>query len=272
VCNLELNFFQISFLAILQGLTEFLPISSSGHLLLPMELWGWQDQGLVFDVAVHTGSLIAVVYYFRLQIAELSSAWCRSLAKGEQSDESKLAWLIIMATIPAGITGFLLNDLVEQYARSITLVASTSIVFALLLYLSDRTIKKGVTLADLNWKAALFIGLAQMFALLPGTSRSGVTMTAGLFVKLTRHAAAQFSFLLAIPIIAASGLLKFIEFYQLGASASSWLILIYGALLSGIVSYFCIHCFLQLIQRLGFLPFVIYRVLLGLLLFGIYYL
>ena len=269
---MEQEIFQISFLALIQGITEFLPISSSGHLLLPKEIWGWQDRGLVFDVAVHLGSLVAVVYYFRIQIAGLFTAWCKSINKREQTDESKLAWLIILATIPAGITGLLLSGFVAQYARSIVIVASTSIVFALLLYLSDSTKEKNGTLAELTWKSALFIGLAQIFALLPGTSRSGVTMAAGLLVNLSRHAASQFSFLLAIPIIAASGLLKLTEFYKLGATISDWLFLTYGALVSGIVSYFCIHYFLQLIQRLGFLPFVIYRIFLGLVLFGIYFL
>jgi undecaprenyl-diphosphatase len=269
---LELDFFQISFLAILQGVTEFLPISSSGHLILPKEILGWQDQGLVFDVAVHIGSLLAVVYYFKVQIVDLFTAWCRSIGKQEQSEDSKLAWLIILATIPAGITGLLLNDFVEQYARSIVVVASTSIVFAVLLYFSDSPNNKKSTLAELTWKSALLIGIAQILALLPGTSRSGVTMTAGLFVNLSRHAASQFSFLLAIPIIAATGLLKLTEFYQLGATTSDWVVLIYGTLLSGLVSYACIHYFLQIIPRLGFLPFVIYRILLGFVLFGIYFL
>ena len=269
---MELDFFQISFLAVLQGFTEFLPISSSGHLILPKELWGWQDQGLVFDVSVHVGSLAAVVYYFRVQIVKLTTAWCKSVSKREQSDDATLAWLIILATIPAGLAGFVLNDYVEQYGRSLVLIASTSIVFALLLYLSDSSTKNQRSLNKLTWKSALFIGVAQMFALLPGTSRSGVTMTAGMFVNLSRHAASQFSFLLAIPIIAASGLLKVTEFYQLGATATDWIVLFYGALLSGIVSYFCIHYFLQLIERLGFVPFVIYRVLLGVVLFGFYFL
>lgn len=268
---MELDFFQISFLAFLQGFTEFLPISSSGHLILPKEILGWQDQGLVFDVAVHIGSLLAVVFYFRIKIIELFFAWCKSIGLREHTENSKLAWLIILATIPAGLTGFLFSDQVEQYARSIVLVASTSIIFAVLLYFSDKPGGKINNLTELTWKSALFIGLAQVLALLPGTSRSGVTMTAGLFVNLSRHAASQFSFLLAIPIIAASGLLKLTEFYQLGASTEDWIVLAYGTLLSGLVSFLCIHYFLRLIQNLGFLPFVVYRIFLGLLLFGIYF-
>lgn len=263
---------QVTFLAALQGITEFLPISSSGHLILPTVLFGWRDQGLVFDVSVHVGSLAAVIFYFRQQILKLTIAWCRSVATREQSDESSLAWLIILATLPAGTAGLLFNDLIEEYARSMLLIGTTSIVFAVLLYFSDAKSGKMNNLADLTWKTALFIGFAQVLALLPGTSRSGVTMTAGLFVQMSRHAASQFSFLLAIPIIAASGILKIAEFYQAGAGVSEWIVLLYGALVSGVVSYFCIHYFLKLIERIGFLPFVFYRIALGIVLFSVYFL
>jgi len=263
---------QVTFLAALQGLTEFLPISSSGHLILPAELFGWRDQGLVFDVSVHVGSLAAVVYYFRVQIFDLTMAWFRSVGRREHSEESKLAWLIILATLPAGIAGLMLDDLIEQYARSMLLIGATSIVFALLLYFGDAKSGKSNNLTDLTWKTALIIGFAQMLALLPGTSRSGVTMTAGLFVQMSRHSASQFSFLLATPIIAASGLLKMTEFYQAGAGTSEWIVLLYGALVSGVVSYFCIHYFLKLIERIGFQPFVIYRIVLGVVLFSVYFL
>jgi len=262
---------QVTFLAALQGLTEFLPISSSGHLILPAELLGWQDQGLVFDVSVHVGSLIAVVFYFRLQVAELAIGWLRSIVSGESSENSNLAWLILLATCPAGIAGLILNDVVEQFTRSILLIAVTSIIFAVLLFFADTRREEQKTLKNLTWKAALIIGFAQMLALLPGTSRSGVTMTAGLFLRLSRNAASQFSFLLAIPIISASGVLKIIDFYKDGANATEWLMLFYGALVSGIVSYFCIHFFLKLIERTGFLPFVLYRIILGSLLLAIYF-
>lgn len=262
---------QVTLLAILQGVTEFLPISSSGHLILPAELLGWQDQGLVFDVSVHVGSLFAVLYYFRRQVTSLGLAWFASLHSRTTTEESRLAWLILLATLPAGLAGLVLNDVVEQYARSITLIATTSILFALLLFLADRREGAAGDLLSLTWKSALLIGLAQMLALIPGTSRSGVTMTAGLFANLSRHSASQFSFLLAMPIIAASGLLKMFEFFQLGATVADWLMLLYGALVSGVVSYFCIHYFLNLIGRIGFLPFVVYRIVLGLVLFGVYY-
>ena len=263
---MPLDILQITFLAIVQGLTEFLPVSSSGHLLLPAMLWGWPDQGLVFDVAVHLGSLIAVVWYFHRQLLELFTAWCSSLASRRSSEQSTLAWYLLFASVPAGVAGLLLNDWVESYARSMLVLGSTSIVFGLLLLAADRLATRQLTLAQLTWKSALLIGLAQMLALIPGTSRSGVTMTAALALNLNRHAAAQFSFLLAIPIIAASGLFKALDLFAAGATSSDWLTLLYAALVSMIVSFTCIHYFLRLIERIGFLPFVIYRLGLGALL------
>ncbi len=269
---MNLDFLQISLLAILQGLTEFLPISSSGHLLLPSILFGWSDQGLTFDIAIHIGSLLAVVIYFRRDIQKLMLAWIGSISSRTQSDDSRLAWLLIIATVPGGIAGLLANDLVQEYARSsVVLVAMTSIVFALLLLWSDRSGVKQKGLMELHWKSAVLIGCAQALALIPGTSRSGVTMTAGLFCQLSREAAARFSFLLSIPIILASGLLKSFELVSVGGDSFQWLSLFYGATISGVVAFSCIHYFLQLIERIGFLPFVLYRLVLGLLLLIIFF-
>jgi len=268
---LNLDFLQISLLAMLQGLTEFLPISSSGHLLLPSMLLGWTDQGLTFDVAVHIGSLLAVFIYFGRDIQKLMLAWFESVTSSKQSDDSRLAWLLIIATVPGGIAGLLANDLVEEYARSVVIVAITSIVFALLLLWSDHARVKQKGLMELNWKSALFIGCAQVLALIPGTSRAGVTMMAGLFCQLTREAAARFSFLMSIPIILASGLLKSFELYSIGSDSFQWLVLLYAATVSGLVAFSCIHFFLQLIERVGFLPFVVYRIFLGGLLLIIFF-
>ena len=267
---MSFDFLQAGFLAVLQGVTEFLPISSSGHLILPAALLGWQDQGLVFDVAVHVGSLVAVITYFRSRIIELVTAWARSLVQGETTGDSKTAWLLLIATVPAGLAGLLLGGFVDQYARSTLLIATTSIVFALLLYAADRRAVIHTELDGLQVRTALLIGFAQVLALIPGTSRSGITMTAGRFVGLSRHAASQFSFLLAIPIIAASGLLKTVELLLQDTSSGQWVLLAYSLLVSALVSYLCIHYFLRFIDRVGFLPFVIYRVLLGVVLFAIY--
>ncbi len=260
---MDLDFFQVTFLAVLQGVTEFLPISSSGHLILPSLLLSWDDQGLTFDVAVHIGSLLAVLAYFAKDLQRLLGAFIASITRQDHSTDSKLAWMLIAATIPAGLSGLLLNGQIEEYGRSLLLIGVTSIVFAALLLLSDRTGNKRRTLSDLDWKTALIIGFAQILALLPGTSRSGVTMTAALFCDLDRAAAARFSFLLAIPIIAASGLLRSVDLIRAGSASVEWFVLLYAIFVSAGVAYLCIHYFLRLIERIGFLPFVIYRVLLG---------
>ncbi len=260
---LGLDFFQVTILAVLQGATEFLPISSSGHLILPSLIFAWNDQGLTFDIAVHVGTLFAVLVYFRDDLQRLVFALTLSVFQRKHSEDSKLAWMLLAATIPAGLSGLLFATQVEQYGRSLILIGITSIVFGLLLFVSDRSGSKQLTLADMNWKTALLIGFSQVLALIPGTSRSGVTMTAALFCNLDRAAAARFSFLLAIPIIAASGLLRGIQLLQTDTESVEWLVLLYAIFISAVVAYLCIHYFLQLIERIGFLPFVIYRVLLG---------
>jgi len=258
-----LGFFQVTILAVLQGATEFLPVSSSGHLILPSLLFAWHDQGLTFDVAVHVGTLFAVLIYFRDELQRLVFALILSVFQRKNSEDSKLAWMLLAATIPAGLSGLLLASQVEQYSRSLILIGVTSIGFGLLLFVSDRFGSKQRTLADMNWKTALLIGFSQVLALIPGTSRSGVTMTAALFCNLDRAAAARFSFLLAIPIITASGLLRGIQLLQADTESVEWFVLLYAIFISAVVAYLCIRYFLQLIERFGFLPFVIYRVLLG---------
>lgn len=259
----ELDFLQVTFLAVLQGATEFLPISSSGHLILPSLLFAWNDQGLTFDVAVHVGTLLAVMVYFRYDLQLLFIGLTLSVFQRQHTKDSKLAWMLLAATIPAGLSGLLFASQVQLYGRSLILIGVTSIWFGLLLFVSDRFSKKQRSLADIHWKTALLIGFSQVFALIPGTSRSGVTMTAALFCNLDRAAAARFSFLLAIPIIAASGLLRGIELFQIGTDSADWRMLLYAILVSAVVAYSCIHYFLRLIEKIGFLPFVIYRVLLG---------
>tara|TARA_R100001377_G_scaffold80234_2_gene58981 strand:+ start:5848 stop:6657 length:810 start_codon:yes stop_codon:yes gene_type:complete len=268
---MELDWFRTTFLAILQGFTEFLPISSSAHIILPKELLGWPDQGLIFDVAVHVGSLVAVLLYFRRDIVVLFKAWLGSCTGKAQNADSRLAWYVIAATIPAGLIGFALSDVVEQYSRSMLLIASTSIFFAFLLFVADRVGKQTLSIEKLTLKSSLTIGFFQVLALMPGTSRSGATMTAALLCGLDRRAAAKFSFLLAIPIIAAGGLLEGYELISSGLS-NHWGMLLYAIAVSAVVSWLCIHYFLRLIDRVGFMPFIIYRVIMGLVLFAIYFL
>lgn len=255
---------EVIILAIIQGLTEFLPISSSAHLILPSAMFGWQDQGLVFDVAVHVGTLLAVMLYFRRDIGQLTVGWVQSLA-GKHSTDSKLAWWVILATIPAGLFGLLAGDLIETFLRSPYVIAITTIVFGLALWLADATAKQMQSMEQLSWKQALLIGIAQAVALIPGTSRSGITMTAALMLGLDRVSAARFSFLLSIPIIILSGGYQgaklIAEPTQYDVSA-----ILLGTGLSFISAFICIHLFLKVIERMGMLPFVIYRLILGVVL------
>ncbi|MEH6550221.1 MAG: undecaprenyl-diphosphate phosphatase [Pseudomonadales bacterium] len=246
-------------LALVQGLTEFLPISSSAHLILPSAVLGWPDQGLAFDVAVHVGSLLAVVAYFYRDIWSISSAWCGSLVGRGTNEQSQLGWAVIIGTIPAGLAGILLNGWIEANLRSVSVIATATIGFGLLLWWADG--KRG-QLGSVGLRNAIVIGLAQALALIPGTSRSGITMTAGLALGLNRQTAARFSFLLSIPLILAAGGLKTLELLEQG-DAVEWAMIFLGVAVSAVAAFACIHLFLKWLDRVGFMPFVIYRILLG---------
>lgn len=254
---------QIILLAIVQGLTEFLPISSSAHLILTPMLFGYQDQGLAFDVAVHLGSLLAVTTFFRHELRCMAGDFFHSLRRGApQTADSRMVWLLILATLPIMLAGELFISLVEHDLRSIWVIAATTILFGLLLFWYD---KQGTQTRDeysTSWRDALIIGLFQVLALIPGTSRSGITMTAGMMLGMTREAASRFSFLLSIPTILMSGSLVTAELIT-SRTAVDWLAMASGALLSFVSAYLCIHFFLQMIGRIGMLPFVIYRLILG---------
>ena len=256
----ESSFAQIAVLALIQGLTEFLPVSSSGHLLLPSLLLGWPDQGLAFDVAFHSGTLIAVIGYFRHDLRRIIAAGLRF---GPGHAEGRMLWLLALATVPVGLAGWLLRDAVAIHARSLVVVAAASIGFGLLLSLADLAGRRGRGIADIGWKTALLIGLAQMFALIPGASRSGVTMTAALLLRLDRESAARFSFLLAIPVMLASGALEAVELLANPPPARQLLMLGFGMLLAATVAWLTIDTFLRWIARVSFQPFVAYRVALG---------
>ena len=253
--------FEIIMLALLQGLTEFLPISSSAHLILPSALLGWQDQGLAFDVAVHVGTLMAVMIYFRKEVVELLVAWGGSFA-GRHNPESRLAWWIILGSIPLGLFGYLGKDLIALYLRSPWVIATTTIVFGLLLWWADAKARQVKGEYQLTLGNALFIGFAQALALIPGTSRSGITMTAGLMLGMKRESTARFSFLLSIPAIIMSGGYTALGLVT-GEAAVNWVEMGWGLVLSFVAAYLCITLFLSIISRMGMLPFVIYRLLLG---------
>jgi len=261
----------IVFLALIQGLTEFLPISSSAHLVLPSELLGWPDQGLAFDVAVHVGTLLAVLCYFRRDFTLLIYGWLRQLRGGGSSYHARLAWMLIVGTLPAVVAGLLLNDFVETHLRSMLVIGIATLGFGVLLGYADLARTERRTTRDMNWRDVLIIGGVQALALVPGTSRSGITMTAGLMLGLRRRAAARFSFYLSVPLIVAAGSYKTLELIKLQASAP-WLDIGLGVILSAISAYTCIHLFLALLNRIGMLPFVLYRLVLGALLIGVYFL
>ena len=261
-----MDWLQTVILALIQGLSEFLPISSSAHLILPAQILGWPDQGLAFDVAVHVGSLVAVIVYFRDEVIAMTGAWFKSLPQINQPESfepnARLAWAVLLGTIPVGLFGLLLKSFIEDNFRSAFVIALSTIAFALFLWVADR--KRGLTRDEysLRFKDVLVVGFAQAVALIPGTSRSGITMTAGLMLGLTREAAARFSFLLSIPVITLAGGLLMLELLQSTAPVD-WPKIAVGTGIATLSAYACIHLFLALIERVGFLPFIIYRILLG---------
>jgi undecaprenyl-diphosphatase len=260
---------QIVVLAVVQGLTEFLPISSSAHLILIPILTSWQDQGLAFDVALHFGSLLAVLLYFRRELIAMARSWCRSLVSRQIDDDAHLAWAVLLGTIPVGLAGLLFKDVIDTALRSPLYIAAGLIGFGVLLGWADWSHRGTRSEHQLSWKDVLLIGLAQAVALFPGTSRSGITMTAALLLGLSRDAAARFSFLLSIPVILIACGLKSVELVNAGIN-TDWTAMLTGVVLSGITAYLCIHYFLAFIRRMGMQPFVIYRVALGLVLILIF--
>lgn len=265
-----MDFLQILILALVQGVTEFLPVSSSAHLILVPILTGWEDQGLAFDVAVHVGTLTAVVLYFRREIGKMTVSWLGSVTGRGMDADAKLAWAVLLGTIPVGLCGLLFKDLIEEHLRHPYVLASTTLLFALLLWWADAKTRGERSEYSIGWLDILFIGLAQALALIPGTSRSGATMTAALFLGLSRQAAARFSFLLSIPVIVLAGGLSTLDYLET-ASIDDMQPLMLGALLSGVSAYFCIHYFLKLLEKIGMLPFVIYRIVLAVFLFVMFY-
>jgi undecaprenyl-diphosphatase len=252
-------------LALLQGATEFLPISSSAHLLLPSLLLDWPDQGLAFDVAVHVGTLLAVLWYFRSTLFGFAGGVLQAMRSGQWNESCREVLLLAVASVPVAIVGLLLNDHMHSL-RSLPVIITTTIVFALLLAVADRRASSGEPgRVGMSVGGAMFIGLAQAFSPIPGTSRSGITITAGLLLGLSREAASRFAFLLSIPVIGGAGLVKSVELADQGSTVSL-AVLGLGVVTAAIAAYLCITLFLRVITRVGMMPFVYYRLLLGALL------
>jgi undecaprenyl-diphosphatase len=261
--------FQAVVLALLQGFVEFLPISSSAHLVIPSLVLGWPDQGLAFDIAVHVGTLAAVVLYYRADLIRMAGSWFGSLAGAPANDDSRLVWYLAVATLPVIVVGFVAGDFIETSLRNLPVIATTTLVFGLLLGVADKRARTATGAARLTLIVALLIGLAQAIAPIPGVSRSGITITAALLLGMSRQAAARFSFLLSIPVIAGAGSLKTWDLVSSGLDVD-WQLLGLGALVSGLTAYGCIALFLRLLDRIGMMPFVYYRVLLAAVLYAIW--
>ena len=250
-------------LALIQGLTEFLPISSSAHLILPAQLWGITDQGLAFDIAVHLGSLMAVLLVMRADIAEFSRQSLAALQNQHKFSLSSPLVAIVIATIPVVLLGGLFADFIELNFRSVAVIAWASIIFGLVLAFSERYSSKARDYRHVTPASALLIGLAQACALIPGASRSGTTMAICLFLGFSRRSAAQFSFLLAIPVILAATAYQSLQLYQHGIDRQllgALLICTVAAFVSALMS---MRLFLHFVSRIGYLPFALYRIILG---------
>lgn len=262
----EITVWQAAVLGTLQGLAEFLPISSSAHLSLTPWAFGWPEPGLSFDVALHVGTLVAVVTFFWAEWVALTQAAFRVLGKRrvETVSEKRVVFLVL-ATIPAAVFGLLLEKQAETIFRTPALTATALIVMGALLWWADHTAPTDRPLAELTWKQALLIGCAQVFALIPGVSRSGATITAARALHFDRESAAVFSFLMSMPVIAAAAVLKVPKLLAEGIDAT----VIVGVSAAAVSSWLAIAVLLRFIRRNGFGVFAVYRFVLGALIYGL---
>lgn len=275
-----MSWFESFVLGLVQGLTEFLPISSSAHLRLTAAFAGWQDPGAAFTAITQIGTEAAVIIYFRKDIGRIISAWARSLFNRElrHDHDAQMGWLVIVGSIPIGVLGITLKDAIEGPFRDLRLIATTLIVMGVVLGIADRlaardetggrhrAAKQRKSLTDLSVKDGLLYGICQAMALIPGVSRSGATISGGLLVGYTRESAARYSFLLAIPAVLASGVF---ELKDAGEGHVSWGPTLFATLIAFVVGYAVIAWFMKFISHKSFMPFVIYRILLGIALFAL---
>jgi len=260
-----MSWFQLIILALIQGLSEFLPISSSAHLILPSQLLKWPDQGPLIDVMAHFGSLFAVLLYFRRDVMDILRGFV-DLLQRKLNTNSALALNLILSTPPTLIAGYLLATTgLDDAMRLLPIIAFTTIFFGVLLWVSDLKAKSDKPVSELTWKGAVLMGLAQMLALVPGTSRSGITMTAGRTIGLSREASARFSMLMSLPIIGAGGLYAMLKLVTADAAEQTATLAngLVVAALSFVAAYACIALFMKWVGRIGFFPFMLYRLALG---------
>lgn len=252
-----MTIFQALIYGVIQGLAEFLPISSSAHLVALPQIMGWQDPGLTFDVALHLGTLIAVIAFFWKDWIELIS---NGVAR-PQSKNGKLFWYLVVACIPGGIIGVLLEKKAETTFRNLALIGAMMIIMGLVLYAADKYSKRMVSIENIGLKRSLYIGLAQALAIIPGVSRSGITMAAGLFTDLKKEDTARFSFLLSTPIILGAGLVKLKDLIHTPITDAA--VFAIGVITSAVVGFICIKFLLDYLKKHGFGIFVIYRLVVG---------
>lgn len=257
---------QAILLGLVQGLTEFLPISSSAHLILTSFLLGWEDQGLAFDIAVHLGSMLAVVVFLRRDVVTISRSMFQGAAgPGNSSRQGRpLGFALILGTVPVAVAGLFLRGFVESAGRAPVLIAATSIGYAIALLLADKKGSKDRGLGEIGWRHGLAIGVGQALALVPGTSRAGITMTVALALGYDRASAARFSFLLAIPVsflVAVSQLSELVSQSSSGINVAEFVV---GFLASGVAAYLSIGFLINWVKRQDYSLFVAYRVVLGL--------
>jgi undecaprenyl-diphosphatase len=255
--------FQAVVLSLVQAVTEFLPISSSGHLILVPYFLGWPDQGLSFDVAAHFGTMLAVVAYFRHELVDLVTGFFTGAPGRHDFDPRRLGWALIVGTIPAALAGLALESTIEAHLRSPALIACTTLIFGLVLLWADRTGRQQRDLASLGVGAGLLIGLAQALALVPGTSRSGITITAALLLGFTRPAAASFAFLLFIPVGVLAGGHDLLKLWKTGELWSQIIPILIAIVVSGAGGYLVIGWLLDWLRRRPLTVFVVYRVALA---------
>ncbi|MCZ4513709.1 undecaprenyl-diphosphate phosphatase, partial [Streptomyces sp. ActVer] len=272
-----MSWFESLILGLVQGLTEFLPVSSSAHLRLTAAFAGWEDPGAAFTAITQIGTETAVLIYFRKDIARIISAWFRSLTnKAMRSDhDAQMGWLVIIGSIPIGVLGVTLKDQIEGPFRDLRITATTLIVMGIILGVADRlaardetggkhrAAKERKSLQDLSVKDGLIYGVCQAMALVPGVSRSGATISGGLLMGYTREAAARYSFLLAIPAVLASGAFELKDASEGGDV--SWGPTVFATIIAFLVGYSVIAWFMKFITTKSFMPFVYYRILLGIL-------
>jgi len=233
------------------------------------KLSDWPDQGLAFDVVVHMGTLSAIVFYYRAIIKILINDFFYSVVKIQTVGQSKLAWGVLLGTIPVGLAGLLFKDFIEVNLRSTEVIAYSTLVFGLLLgFASWINTRNQSSRVELSWQDIGVVGIMQVLALIPGTSRSGITITAGLLIGLSKNTSTQFAFLLSIPVITLSALLMLLDLYQ-QPQVADWPMLLIGFLVSAISAYFTVVFFIKLLDTIGLMPFVVYRIILGVLLLAI---